>query len=75
MSQAPVNQTLGIRCPKCGCRHCPEDKALPVAQTFSLSHKSSIRRVRNCRYCGHRFSTYERVATEFDGVDPAVDQE
>lgn len=51
----------GISCPSCGCRHCPESKH-EVAQTFPLGPRKSVRRIRVCRHCGRRFSTYERTA-------------
>lgn len=51
----------GISCPKCGCRHCPRAPH-EVERTITLGQNRSIRRVRVCRYCRHRFVTTERVA-------------
>lgn len=44
----------GIRCPSCGCRHCP-------VQHTSRATDCKTRRYRTCRYCGRRFSTVEKV--------------
>lgn len=45
----------GVRCPDCGCRHCP------VYYTRQRAAGRTIRR-RECRTCGRRFLTVERVA-------------
>lgn len=49
---------VGIRCPDCGCRHCPVDYTRP-----RRDHRGgkTIRR-RTCRHCGRPFVTVERVA-------------
>lgn len=42
-----------LRCSKCGCGH------LPVVYTRHVG--GAIRRLRECRACGHRFQTRERA--------------
>ena len=59
---APENPGGGIECPYCGCRH------LPVLYTRRYPY-GRIRRVRTCRHCGRRVTTYERT------VDPAPEIE
>jgi len=44
----------GVRCRKCGCRHCPV-----VYTRHKTTH--TFRR-RQCRHCGHRFSTREKLS-------------
>jgi len=46
-------QTGGLVCPKCGCRH------LPVYYTRRDSR--TIRRTRVCRHCGYRLVTREKI--------------
>lgn len=55
-----MDDDRGISCPKCGCRHCPQDKT-EVDKTIALGPNKSIQRVRVCRHCGKRFVTQERV--------------
>lgn len=43
----------GLSCPECGCKH------LPVWYTRPRLNK--IMRVRKCRNCGMRLTTYERI--------------
>jgi hypothetical protein len=61
-AQANGGDNRGISCPKCACRHCPAEPSLGVDKTITLGPNKSIRRIRNCRHCGHHFNTYERVA-------------
>ena len=44
----------GIRCPKCGCGH------FEVVYTRKMP-SGEIRRRRECRYCGRRVTTTERM--------------
>jgi len=48
-------QERGVRCPKCHCGH------VPVLYTRKVAN-GGIRRRRECRACGRRFTTYERPA-------------
>jgi uncharacterized protein (DUF983 family) len=42
----------GIRCPQCNCGHCP---------VYYTRHREAVTvRMRECRACGHRFTTHER---------------
>jgi transcriptional regulator NrdR family protein len=43
----------GIRCPACNCAH------VPVLYTRPANR--GVRRVRACRNCGRRISTFERT--------------
>ena len=43
----------GLECPACGCRH------LPVL--YTRRHVKRIKRVRQCRNCGRRVISYERI--------------
>lgn len=65
------NDNRGIECPRCGCRHCPEEPH-QVAQTFAMGPAKSIRRRRRCRECRVLFTTYERTAVSF--VDTGIQQ-
>jgi len=49
-----VNENDGLACTKCGCKH------LPVWATRKTAF-NRIKRVRICRACGHRNTTYEKV--------------
>lgn len=69
-----TNDDLGIICPNCGAKNYPEDN-LPVAQTFTLGPNNSVRRVRTCPYCEHRFNTYERAAGKFSDTSIHTDGE
>lgn len=44
-----------LRCPSCECPH------VPVCYTRPRGNR--IRRVRECRHCGRRFSTIEKPET------------
>lgn len=55
-----ADDDLGIRCPSCGCRHCPKDPT-KVDRTVTLGVNQSIRRYRICRNCGRAFITKEVV--------------
>lgn len=54
MSSAPEDG-VGIECRECGCRH------FFVIYTRAVSERRIMRR-RECRHCGWRITTYERVA-------------
>lgn len=45
---------LGIECPECGCRH------FSVLRTRPAS-KNRLMRRRECRHCGRRITTYEKI--------------
>ena len=53
--QRPQSEQRGLRCPKCGCGH------FRVIYTRSTWGGRIMRR-RECRHCGRRIMTYERVA-------------
>lgn len=53
--QGLTDDGRGIACKVCGCRH---HRTLETAHTA----KGSIRRRRECRHCGLRFTTYEEVS-------------
>lgn len=58
----------GIACPRCGCRHCPQDPTR-VERTVALGPNRAIQRNRRCRHCGRMFVTYERVVgSPIDGA-------
>ena len=46
-------QTEGLESPACGCRH------LPVL--YTRRHPKRVKRVRECRHCGRRIVSYERI--------------
>ena len=48
----------GAICPNCGCRHCPQINGAVTVSRFG--HEFTQRR-RECRHCGLRFLTEERV--------------
>lgn len=48
----------GLECPKCGCRH-----LFRVRETDRTVGGRILRR-RECRNCGHRFTTVEMVADD-----------
>ena len=54
MSDGYEHEDRGIRCPSCGCGHCPVlfTRPAPLERT---------RRRRQCRHCGEQFNTYEQV--------------
>ena len=63
--------TVGMSCPKCGCRH--------LLRYGDGDFPSSRRRYRKCRNCGHRVITDERiirdvVAHEEDPADESEDE-
>jgi len=48
----------GLQCPKCGC--C--DLRITDRKVSNIRHKGGIGiRIRECRHCGHRVKTHERV--------------
>lgn len=51
-------EKLGIACPTCGCRH------LSVGYTRP-GYKIRVR-IRNCRHCGRRIVTHEKIVGESD---------
>lgn len=51
----------GIKCPKCNCRHCPKTEKGGRAVLYARDKPGHIMRRRRCRYCGHEFTTRERV--------------
>jgi len=54
MSKKPDNpQDAGLVCPECECAH------LPVVYTRRQGNR--VKRLRECRYCGKRIVTYERI--------------
>jgi transcriptional regulator NrdR family protein len=52
--QTVLDEQRGLRCPKCGCAHF---RVLYTRQTWG----GALRRRRECRYCGQRITTTERV--------------
>ena len=55
-AQEPVRMTTpdrGLSCPRCGCRH------LPVV--YTRPRENCIVRARDCRNCGKRIITRERL--------------
>lgn len=50
----PEEETVGIECSGCGCRHFEVIRTIAVVK--------GIRRERACRYCGKRLFTVERAA-------------
>jgi transcriptional regulator NrdR family protein len=50
--------SLGIECPKCGCRH--------FRVVYTRPQPKAIIRLRECRHCGRRLLTREQVP----GVTP-----
>lgn len=49
----PPEKNKGLSCPSCGCRHLPVVKTRP-------GWGGRIMRVRECRHCGRRLTTFER---------------
>jgi len=52
----------GLECPRCGCRHFEVIKTSP-------SRNGYIVRRRECRHCGHRLTTTERIVGKGDSGD------
>lgn len=50
---ARAEASAGIECPKCGCRDWRVYKSGPKG--------SVVRRRRECRHCGHRLATIEKI--------------
>jgi DNA-directed RNA polymerase subunit RPC12/RpoP len=48
-----ASEERGLACPKCGCRH------LPVR--YTRQRPGFIQRIRECRHCGRRVITRERL--------------
>ena len=49
----------GIECPRCGCRH--------FYVVYTRPRTGKIVRRKECRHCGHRIVTFEKLAGS-DGV-------
>lgn len=49
----PKPEPVGLECPGCGCRH--------FYTIYTRTHVGRIVRRRECRYCGRRVTTAERV--------------
>ncbi|MGW8256624.1 MAG: NrdR family transcriptional regulator [Thermoguttaceae bacterium] len=43
----------GLECPKCGCRH--------LYVVYTRQRMKKILRVRECRHCGRRITTWEQA--------------
>jgi len=56
---AETPQPEGLECPACGCRH------LPVL--YTRRHPRRIKRVRECRNCGRRVTSFERIPEGSEG--------
>lgn len=55
-----TSSELGLFCPKCHCQHVPlADGGRAVV--YTRRGRRSIKRVRQCRNCQHRFATVETV--------------
>jgi len=50
------NQNIGVCCRRCECRHCPAYTTIRV--------RGRTKRYRQCRNCGHRFTTLEYVSDD-----------
>lgn len=48
-----TEKLYGLECPRCNCKH------VPVIRTTDSFH--CRRRRRECRHCGYRFTTTERL--------------
>lgn len=59
-AEALAREGYGIRCPKCGAAHLPQQNH-GVERTKALGPQQSIRRIRECRACGNIFQTKEIV--------------
>jgi len=57
-TERPSKDELGIRCPRCGCRHFKTTNTEPLRD-------GRIRRRKLCRHCGRKVVTFEapRAAT------------
>ena len=53
----------GLACPKCGCRHVPDETGVGRRRASEVTHSEDIpdriRRRRVCRNCDYRFTTVE----------------
>ena len=47
------------QCPECGCQHCRVYYTEAAVKMIHGHFVSAVRRKRECRYCGHRWSTVE----------------
>jgi len=75
MDEQSSTEDRGIRCPKCLSGWCPEvKKPFKTAEVYPLGPRRSIRRVRKCHHCGHRFSTYERVVENNTGIGDSANR-
>lgn len=52
----PEEKEVGLCCSRCGCRHFWVLRTEPV-------RRNRIRRRRECRHCGRRVTTYEKLPT------------
>jgi transcriptional regulator NrdR family protein len=50
----PTRDDLGIRCPRCGCRHFYTTNTEPLRD-------GRIRRRKVCRHCGRKVVTFETI--------------
>ncbi len=50
----PKRDEVGIRCPRCGCRHFKTSHTEPLRD-------GRIRRRKVCRHCGHKVVTFEQT--------------
>ena len=46
-------QAKGLECPRCGCCH--------LYVLYTRQRLGKILRIRECRYCGRRITTWERA--------------
>jgi ribosomal protein L33 len=58
----PARDELGIRCPRCGCRHFYTTNTEPLRD-------GRIRRRKFCRHCGRKVVTFETILAAGDGRD------
>jgi DNA-directed RNA polymerase subunit RPC12/RpoP len=54
MSEPADDDAPGIRCPRCGCRD--------LRRAYTRQVPGAARRARDCRHCGKRVITLERVS-------------
>jgi transcriptional regulator NrdR family protein len=51
----PKRDEVGIRCPRCGCRHFKTSHTEPLRD-------GRVRRRKVCRHCGRKVVTFEQTA-------------
>lgn len=65
----------GLACPKCACRHVPDENAGRKRRASEVTHSEDIpdriRRRRVCRACGYRFTTVEILTRDASKKDAA----